>query len=119
MVKPLDLNVAIQNTYQAARSEAARLDMPQVLNHLQNEDSAKQQVARDHRVSATEGTMLHQDLFAEDAYDPPDYDLMNSDEKKKDHEQKKHKAGDSEKSATEPTAETESEAHEGGFSTYA
>jgi hypothetical protein len=119
MVKPLDLNVAIQNTYQAARSEAARLDMPQVLNHLQNEDSAKQQVARDHRVSAAENTMLHQDLFAEDAYDPPDYDLMNPREKKKDREQKKQKATDDEKAAIESTIEPEAEAHDGGFSTYA
>jgi len=116
-VKPLDLNVGIQNSYEAARSEAVRLDKPQVLNQLQNQDSAKEQLARDQRVSSPEGTMLHQNLFSEDAYDPPEYDLSDSGRRKKDDSKKRPTARAPVEvvGAGEEKAEPES----GGFSTYA
>ncbi len=119
MVKPLDLNVGIQNSYEAARSEAARLDRPQVLGHLQNQDSAKQQVARDHQVSSLESAMLHQNLFAEDAYDPPDYDFLTPEQRKKRRQSQKSAPTKSETEIEESPAEGANETHDGGFSTFA
>ncbi|AFM14545.1 hypothetical protein [Turneriella parva] len=119
-MKPLDLNVGIQNSYEAARSEAVRLDKPQVLNQLQNQDSAKEQLARDQRVSAPEGTMLHQDLFAEDAYEPPDYDLSDSQKRQKRKQQQQSvRPGNASEASDEPAAAAAGEAEQGGFSTYA
>lgn len=120
-MKPLDLNVGIQNSYEAARSEAVRLDKPQVLNQLQNQDSAKEQLARDQRVTPPEGAMLHQDLFAEDAYDPPEYNLSDSQKReKRDKSQRRKKtvvAVDPISTESEKAEKNESES--GGFSTYA
>lgn len=119
-MKPLDLNVGIQNSYEAARSEAARLDRPQVLNQLHNQDSAKEQLARDQRVSAPEGAMLHQNLFAEDAYDPPEYDLSDSQKRQKRKQPQKKEAPDvSAEGSDDATAAGAEEAEHGGFSTYA
>ena len=118
-MKPLDLNVGIQNSYEAARSEAVRLDKPQVLNQLQNQDSAKEQLARDQRVSPPENAMLHQNLFSEDAYDPPEYNLSDSEKRKKQQQpgQKKSEAAAAVETKDETVVKTEEET--GGFSTYA
>ena len=119
-MKPLDLNVGIQNSYEAARSEAVRLDKPQVLNQLQNQDSAKEQLARDQRVSSPEGAMLHQNLFSEDAYDPPEYDLSDSRRQKKENQKKRPEAPVSlEEADGDAAAAKNDEPESGGFSTYA
>jgi|JI9StandDraft_2_1071091.scaffolds.fasta_scaffold103142_2 hypothetical protein len=118
-VKPLDLNVGIQNSYEAARSEAARLDKPQILNQLQNQDSAKEQLARDSRVSRPEGAMLHQNLFAEDAYDPPEYDLSEFQKRQKRKGTPQKKPAPIPVEDSEEKVSVENEDDPGGFSTYA
>lgn len=72
-MKPLDLNVSIQNSYEAARSESVRLEKPHVVNQLANEDAQRDQVARDQSVVAPEPKLAGEDMFAADEYEHSDY----------------------------------------------
>lgn len=58
-MKPLDLNVSIQNSYEAARVESVRLEKEHVLNRLSGEDSMREQRLRDSQVNQPEIGRAH------------------------------------------------------------
>lgn len=123
-MKPLDLNVSIQNTYEAARVEAVRLEKEHVLNRLSGEDSMREQRLRDSQVNQPEAKIMHEDMFSAEAYEAPDYTEQGGSEKKKQGES--HAAGQDEKASTEEDAaqkekkeSADGESHTPGFSTYA
>lgn len=122
-MKPLDLNVSIQNTYEAARVEAVRLEKEHVINRLSGEESLRQQRLRDEQVTQPEAKIMHEDMFSAEAYEAPDY-AQRGDSGKKRH-------GGAQNAAEEPAAEAggaadedkkkneDGESHTPGFSTYA
>ncbi|GAB4425268.1 MAG: hypothetical protein OHK0011_06380 [Turneriella sp.] len=122
-MKPLDLNVSIQNSYEAARVESVRLEKEHVLNRLSGEDSMREQRLRDSQVNQPEAKIMHEDMFSAEAYEAPDYTEQAHSEKKK--------YRDAQNAAQEPSAEAgstadaeknqkaEGENHTSGFSTYA
>ena len=115
-MKPLDLNVSIQNSYEAARVESVRLEKPHVVSQLGLEDAQREQLARDQSVVAPESRPYSEDLFAADEYEHSDYT-----EKRGRGQQKKQKT---KKKTVEPeaeaeTAEKKTEEQGDGFSTYA
>lgn len=120
MVKPLDLNVSIQNSYEAARVEAVRLEREHVLNRLSGEDSLREQRLRDSQVSQPEAKVMHDDLFSAEAYEAPDNVGQGEAEKK---QQREHKAGDEQEPKAPGDQASEevpaNQAHSPGFSTYA
>jgi len=82
-VKPLDLNVGIQNSYEAARVESVRMEKEHVLNRLAGEDSAREQRLRDAQVNQPEAKIMHDDLFSAEAYEAPDYTAQGDSEERK------------------------------------
>lgn len=119
IVKPLDLNVSIQNTYEAARVEAVRLEKEHVVNQLANEDSLREQRLRDQQVNSPAGQILHEDLFSAEAYEAPDYAEFAEDKPGKKKGEKE--AAPQEKATEETEGQKNEEAGDkhGGFSTYA
>jgi hypothetical protein len=120
-VKPLDLNVGIQNSYEAARVESVRLEKEHVLNRLAGEDSVREQRLRDAQVNPPEAKILHDDLFSAEAYEALDYTARGDSGKKK---QAQGEAAPSKseavsKSNEEKTQPSDSESQSHGFSTYA
>ena len=123
-MKPLDLNVSIQNSYEAARVESVRLEKEHVLNRLSGEDSMREPRLRDSQVNQPEAKVMHEDMFSAEAYEAPDYAEQGGSGKKKQGES--HAAAEevkpsaeeaaTEKDKTEPAA---GESHTPGFSTYA
>ena len=123
-MKPLDLNVSIQNTYEAARVEAVRLEKEHVLNRLSGEDSMREQRLRDSQVNQPETKIMHEDMFSAEAYEAPDYTEQGDQDKKKRGES--HVPDESEVVAAEEKAEDQDgmnaagdKGHSSGFSTYA
>jgi hypothetical protein len=117
-VKPLDLNVGIQNSYEAARSESVRLEKAHVVNMLAEEDAKKEQVARDQKVLAPEPSSFSDDVFSADRYEAPDYtDLENGQDKHK--KKRREKKSKDEAETEEPTGSDDDHHHDGGFSTFA
>lgn len=114
-MKPLDLQVGIQNSYEAARSEGVRLEKPHVLNQLANEDARREQVHRDESVMAPESGNLQEDLFQEQEYESPDY--ANADGSSGKRRQKKNKPAVPVENKEE--VKPEEEKPHPGFSTYA
>jgi hypothetical protein len=122
-VKPLDLNVSIQNSYEAARVESVRLEKEHIMNRLSGEESLWQQRLRDEQVTQPEAKIMHEDLFSAEAYEAPDY-AQRGDSEKRRHGGTRH-------TAAESVAETAGTADEGskkaahdqdngsGFSSYA
>ena len=82
-MKPLDLNVGIQNSYEAARVESVRMEKEHVLNRLAGEDSAREQRLRDAQVNQPEAKIMHDDLFSAEAYEAPDYTAQGDSEERK------------------------------------
>lgn len=119
-MKPLDLNVSIQNSYEAARTEAVRLEREHVLNRLAGEESMREQRVRDAQVNQPEAKIMHEDLFSAEAYEPPDYTQTETpDKRKKQHHQNSKESGaTSSENAANPPPEDSSE-NTGHFSTYA
>lgn len=122
-MRPLDLKVAIQNSYEASRSEAVRLDKPVAASHMANEDAKRDQVHRDQSVTQPPEAQFNDDIFEREKENEPDYtDVPGG---KKEHgrrgsppQEKKEEpaapaagAGDAGK-----TGDSDSEGH---FSTYA
>ncbi len=123
-MKPLDLSVSIQNSYEAARSESVRLEKPHVVSQLANEDAQRDQVARDQAVVAPEPKLASEDMFAADEYEHSDYTERGGQGSKR----RKGKKGTSADAATDTAEavvqEAESPAKPAeepgkGFSTYA
>ncbi len=123
-MKPLDLNVSIQNTYEAARVEAVRLEKEHVLNRLSGEDSMREQRLREAQVNQPEAKIMHEDMFSAEAYEAPDYTEQGGQDKKKRGES--HAPDEPEAVAAEEKAEDQDsknapgdKGHSSGFSTYA
>lgn len=115
-MKPLDLQVGIQNSYEAARSESVRLEKPHVVNQLAAEDARREQVHRDESVLAPESGNLQEDLFMEQEYEAPDYaDAGGSSGKKRG---KKSKPTPVQAEIKEENKPEEEKPHS-GFSTFA
>ena len=121
-MKPLDLNVSIQNSYEAARSESVRLEKPHVVNQLANEDAQREQVARDQSVVAPEPKLAGEDMFAADEYEHSDYTERGGQgfkgHKRKDELGTAAVAEDGTEEPAEPAKKTEDDSGK-GFSTYA
>lgn len=123
-MKPLDLSVSIQNSYEAARSESVRLDKPHVVSQLSNEDAQREQVARDQSVVSVEPKLTSEDMFAADEYEHSDYTEQGGQGFRR---RKPPEKGQTEKPvAEEAEAEVKAEAEKKteddagkGFSTYA
>lgn len=116
-MKPLDLQVGIQNSYEAARSEAVRLEKPHAIGQVANEDARREQIARDESVIPPESKNLQEDLFMEHEYESPDYANAGGSGKKENKGKKREKpAVVLEEKAEEKPADEKPEA---GFSTYA
>lgn len=123
-MKPLDLNVSIQNSYEAARSESVRLEKPHVVSQLANEDAQREQVTRDQSVVAPEPKLASEDMFAADEYEHSDYTERGGQGFKRRKRQKDTPEVKSETETKEGITETESptkpeEERGKGFSTYA
>lgn len=123
-MKPLDLSVSIQNSYEAARSESVRLDKPHVVSRLSTEDAQREQLARDQSVVSVEPKLTSEDMFAADEYEHSDYTEQGGEGFKRRKEQKKDSAketaAESEETAEKTVPEKQSEEESGkGFSTYA
>lgn len=117
-MKPLDLQVGIQNSYEAARSEAVRLEKPHVAGMLANEDAQRDQVMRDQSVNAPESKNLQDDLFSAEEYHNPDYADSTGSRNRKGAARKR--AQDEAKAAQAEDGKTDTEKPETtGFSTYA
>ncbi|HRP70101.1 MAG TPA: hypothetical protein PLY93_11265 [Turneriella sp.] len=117
-MKPLDLQVSIQNSYEAARSEAVRLEKPILIGQQANLDAKHEQALRDESVSALEAQYLQENLFLEDEYKSPDYE--NTGERKKEkHPQKKDTAKETVESTEEEISEDKNKNPQGNFTTYA
>lgn len=118
-MKPLDLNVSIQNSYEAARTESVRLDQAHVTNAREGEAARREQLLRDSSVVAPEAKQMAEDLFAEQNYEGTEY-LVDGDAARQKHRDKKNKnsknASDEKDAAVAEKADTET-TH--GFSTYA
>ncbi len=117
-MKPLDLQVGIQNSYEAARSEGVRLEKTHVAGMLANEDAQRDQTVRDHSVTAPESKGLQDDLFSSEEYSPADYADAGSSQGKGGTKKKKP-AVVAVPEKPEEKAETEKPANDGHFSTYA
>jgi hypothetical protein len=117
-MKPLDLQVGIQNSYEAARSEGVRLEKPHVAGMLANEDAQREQVVRDQSVTPPESKNLQEDLFSGEEYHAPDYADAGSSSRGKGGAKKKHAADAEVKPEEEKKIEPE-HSETGGFSTYA
>jgi hypothetical protein len=116
-VKPLDLQVGIQNSYEAARSEAVRLEKPQVAGMLANEDAQRDQNVRDHSVTGPESKVFQDDLFSSEEYSPADYADAGASKGKGGGKKKKPPATVVPEPVVEkPEAEKPADGH---FSTYA
>jgi|GEM_PF-5640160 len=123
-MKPLDLSVSIQNSYEAARSESVRLDKPHVVGRLANEDAQREQVARDQSVVSVEPKLTSEDMFAADEYEHSDYTEQGGEGFRRRKEKKKDSV---EETAAAPAENVEKEIPEKqpeeesgkGFSTYA
>lgn len=72
-MRPLDLKVAIQNSYEASRSEAVRLDKPVAASHMANEDAKRDQVHRDQSVTQPPEAHFDDDIFDREKENEPDY----------------------------------------------
>lgn len=122
-MKPLDLNVSIQNTYEAARVESVRLEKEHVLNRLSGEDAMREQRVRDAQVNQPEAKIMHEDLFSAEAYEAPDYTEQGSPQKRNPgnaHHAAHEEQGEAEENTGSGKKEsTESESQTSGFSTYA
>lgn len=123
-MKPLDLNVSIQNSYEAARSESVRLDKPHVVSQLSNEDAQREQVARDQSVISVEPKLTSEDMFAADEYEHSDYTEQGGEgfKRRKSPEKKSKEKPAVEEDEAEVNAEAEKKPEEEtgkGFSTYA
>lgn len=124
-MRPLDLKVSLQNSYEASRSEAVRLEKPVALSHMANADAKRDQVAMDHMVNAPPQTQFSDDLFHNERDAGPDLteqQKRNSDKNKKNakgslpvHETPPAAADTSGKGGADANESTD--AH--GFSTYA
>lgn len=119
-MKPLDLSVSIQNSYEAARSESVRLEKPHVIGQLANEDAQRDQLVRDQSVVAPEAREAGNDLFAADEYEHSDYTERSGGGlgKRKRREGARQKP-EQEKKIAEEAVQPEKKEGEGGFSTYA
>ncbi len=123
-MKPLDLNVSIQNSYEAARVESVRLEKEHVLNRLSGEEAMREQRLRDAQVNQPEAKIMHEDMFSAEAYEAPDYAQQSGSGSKKG-KQSQSKAEDAELLTEENAADkdkkvaADSEGHSSGFSTYA
>lgn len=118
-MKPLDLQVGIQNSYEAARSEAVRLEKPHVVSMLANEDAQREQVVRDHSVTQPESKNLQEDLFSGQEYYPPDYSEGGGAAGGKGGSAKKRKPAAEATQDNKEKPEEEKSAQDGHFSTYA
>jgi preprotein translocase subunit SecD len=117
-MKPLDLQVGIQNSYEAARSEAVRLERPQAQATRALDDAQREQQVRDQSVTAPEANHLQDDLFKEDEYTSPDYTAADEGggKKQKRREPKPDSAVSPPPEEEEKPGESEAQ---GGFSTFA
>jgi len=111
-MKPLDLNVSIQNTYEAARSESVRLEKPLIQNKLALENARHDQIVRDESVAASEPKVMQ-----EDEYDEPNFNDGSGDGSASKRQRAKPKVFITESDKTD-VAETSNDNHD-GFSTYA
>ncbi|MCX7631881.1 MAG: hypothetical protein N2Z22_00960 [Turneriella sp.] len=68
-MKPLDLNVSIQNTYEAARVEAVRLEREHVQNQLFSQEALREQLQRDMQVNPPEAKILSENLLYAESYE--------------------------------------------------
>lgn len=121
-MKPLDLNVSIQNSYEAARSESVRLDKPHVVSQLANEDAQRDQVARDQSVVSVEPKLTSEDMFAADEYEHSDYTEKGGKRFKRDKAPEEEVSGQAAPEEGEAEIKPEPEKKTGedkGFSTYA
>ncbi len=122
-MKPLDLSVSIQNSYEAARSESVRLEKPHVVSQLANEDAQREQISRDQSVVAPEPKLAGEDMFAADEYEHSDYTERGGQNFKRRKPQNKQKESDEqppEEAGEKAEPEKKPEADAGkGFSTYA
>ena len=117
-MKPLDLQVGIQNSYEAARSEAVRLEKPHVAGMLANEDAQRDQVLRDQSVNAPESRDFQDDLFSAEEYHNPDYADSTGSGKRKGTQRKKTPSAPVSAANEEQKTDTE-KPETTGFSTYA
>lgn len=118
-MKPLDLNVSIQNSYEAARTETVRLEREHVLNRLAGEESMREQRVRDAQVNQPEAKIMHEDLFSPEAYEPPDYTQQETAGKKKQHHKNAKETDIITSEATEKAEPKDFPENTGHFSTYA
>ena len=118
-MKPLDLQVGIQNSYEAARSEAVRLERPHVAGMLSNEDAQRDQVVRDHTVTRPESKTFQDDLFTAEEYHPDYADAGSSGRDKKKGSGKKQQPVEEAQKKTDKAATPENTGGDGKFSTYA
>lgn len=117
-MKPLDLQVGIQNSYEAARSESVRLEKPHVAGMLANEDAERDQVHRDQSVNQPESKGLQDDLFTSEEYSPADYADAGGTAGGKGGAEKKRQPVPEVVKESEEKPETE-KPDDGHFSTYA
>ncbi|MBV6493145.1 MAG: hypothetical protein LDLANPLL_01160 [Turneriella sp.] len=118
-MKPLDLQIGIQNSYEAARVEAVRLDKPHIVGQLANEDAKREQVVRDESVVAPQAQLLEEDLFLERDYEPPEYSQTEGQGKKKKNEGKGNKPKESFFEDKPTKEENNPKPEQGRFTTYA
>lgn len=118
-MKPLDLNVSIQNSYEAARVESVRIEKAPVLNRLAEETAMKEQQARAEQVNPTGNEMLREDLFYSEEYEKSDFEVNDEGQKrrKKNKEAKEHTDTPPDEAANLET--TEEDDKKNGFSTFA
>ncbi|MBS0616935.1 MAG: hypothetical protein JSR44_02015 [Spirochaetes bacterium] len=118
-MKPLDLNVSIQNSYEAARTESVRLDQAHVSNVREGEAARREQLLRDSSVVAPEANQMAEDLFTKKNYEGVEYSVDSdaSRHKRRDENKKKSEKSANEKDETAAAKEESDAPH--GFSTYA
>lgn len=120
-MRPLDLKVAIQNSYEASRSEAVRLDKPVAASHMANEDAKRDQVHRDQSVTPPPETRFDDDIFHREKEHEPDY-TEGSGGKKQSPERQARPKTESKQGETPETGDGEKpadSASDGHISTYA
>lgn len=118
-MKPLDLNVSIQNSYEAARVESVRIEKAPVLNRLAEETAMKEQQARAEQVNPTDNEMLREDLFYSEEYEKPDFEVKDEGEKRKKKDKKAKEDNDTLPDDAVSLEPTEEDDKKDGFSTYA
>lgn len=119
-MKPLDLNVSIQNSYEAARSESVRLEKPHVVSQLANEDAHREQISRDQSVIAVEPRLASEDLFAADEYEHSDYTEKGGRGSRGKNRQEQEIEPEAEAKTAESAEDTQTPEEPGkGFSTFA